>query len=114
MIDMIKIGTYLLAFVGFDMLSGVIKAFCKGEYKSSLLRLGIWRKTSLLILYIVACLFDCCMLYLGYGFEIAHIPIAGVLIFMEITSIVENVAIVNPDIVPDVILSMMGMKKNDS
>ena len=111
MMDMIKIGSYLLAFVGFDVLSGIVKAFCLGEYKSSILRQGIWRKISLLILYIVSCIFDRSVVYLGYGGELLHIPIAGLLVFMETTSVVENVAKINPDIVPDTILNMMGMKK---
>ena len=89
-----------------DWLTGNIKAHVKNDYKSSVMRTGLWHKASELLIMITACGFELGIEELSKYYESPEIgKITGVItagfifvyiVLMEIISIFENYAEINP------------------
>lgn len=88
-------------FILFDLITGLIKAFKENNFESSIMRQGLFHKCGSLL----------CVVF-GFGVDKAQevmdlgvsIPVASAICayitLMEIGSIIENISIINPDIVP--------------
>ena len=94
------------AFILMDFITGIIKAFSSKSYNSSLMREGLFHKAGSLLVIVFGALVDYAQGFMDLGISI---PIASSLCIyiclMEIGSIIENVCVINPRIIPDKIQS---------
>jgi phage-related holin len=95
------------AFIALDVLSGIAKAIKKKEWNSTIMREGLFHKMGFILIIGLAVLCDYGQRYLNIGF---NIPItAGVCVYVittEIGSVIENVAVLNPSIIPSKLKSI--------
>lgn len=90
----------VFAAIAADYITGIVKAMYKHEYKSCVMREGLYHKAAELFAVVV-------MYYIEYGLPIAGITIAfpfvsvitGYIIIMELGSIIENIGEINPDLI---------------
>lgn len=97
MILFILVGSFILL----DLVSGVLKAFKKKEYNSSIMRQGLFHKAGSIAIVGFGVLVDYAQGYLNLGISIPLTStICIYIIVMEIGSIIENLCEVNPEIIP--------------
>lgn len=102
-------------FIVLDFVSGMLKAVALKVFSSTKMREGLFHKVALML----------CML-LGYGVDIAqaymelgfNVPISAsicvYIVLMEVSSIVENICTINPELMPDAVKGIFaGQKKED-
>lgn len=95
---------YLLSggFILMDLLTGLVKAFKEKAYNSSIMREGLYHKFGSIITIVFGSLIDYTQRYVDIGVTIpVASAICGYIILMEIGSIIENVCVINPDIMPE-------------
>lgn len=109
-----------------DWLTGNIKAHIKNDYKSSIMRKGLLHKASELLIMITACGFEFGIEKLSQQYEneifaeITGIITAGFIfvyiVFMEIISIFENYAEINPQAqwATKIIKKLRNSRENDN
>lgn len=94
------------AFIVLDFVTGLIKAFKNKEFTSSVMREGLFHKAGSILIIAFGALVDYGQSFMDLG---VTIPLASTLCvyisLMEIGSIIENVCIINPGIIPDKIQS---------
>lgn len=86
--------------IAMDYLSGIAAAASRGDIQSSKMREGLWHKLGEVVAILLAYLVAEEGHYIGLPYQI-DLLIPAVLIWisvMEITSILENLAILNPDL----------------
>lgn len=89
----------VLFFSSTDYLTGVIKASIQGNLSSKRMREGLGHKLAYLILTLVAWFIDTLNTHLSLGFPINILTCtASGVCLIELTSIIENIAIINPDL----------------
>lgn len=89
------------AFIILDFITGVIKAFKKKEFTSSMMREGLFHKIGSIVVIVFAGLVDYAQGFMDLGITIPLTSTVCVYItLMEIGSIIENVCIINPSIIP--------------
>lgn len=89
----------VLAFIGFDILTGLIKALAKDGINSTVLRKGMYHKLSEILTVFGAGLLQHGAEYIQLGVEIpALIGVASYICIMELVSIIENLAVLNPSL----------------
>lgn len=85
------------SFICFDVLTGLLKAGKKRKINSSVLRKGLFNKTSEILTVVGSGLLEYTTKYIGFE---NPIPLLGVtatyICVMELTSIIENLCAVNP------------------
>ena len=89
------------AFILFDMVTGLIKAFMKKEYTSTVMREGLFHKCGSILCVCFGVLVDYAQTIVDIG---ATVPVAAsvcAFILMEAGSIIENVSEINPEIIPE-------------
>lgn len=90
------------AFILLDMITGLIKAFKEKKYTSSVMREGLFHKSGSLLCIIFGALVDYAQTFLDLGISVpVALSICAYICLMEIGSIIENVATINPQILPD-------------
>ena len=98
-----------LAFIVLDFVTGFIKALATASFKSAKMREGLFHKVGLLLCMILGWLVDFSQGYLELGISLPVAEAICVYIcIMEITSIIENVCRINPDILPDKLTALFG------
>ena len=109
-----------------DWLTGNIKAHIKNDYKSSVMRAGLLHKASELLIMITACGFELGIEELGKYYENSEIgEMTGLItagfifiyiVFMEIISIFENYAEINPQAqwATRIIKKLRNSRENDN
>ena len=109
-----------------DWLTGNIKAHIKNDYKSSVMRAGLLHKASELLIMITACGFELGIEELGKYYENSEISemtglitagfIFVYIVFMEIISIFENYAEINPQAqwATRIIKKLRNSRENDN
>lgn len=89
-------------FILLDLITGLIKAFKKKEYTSSIMREGLFHKVGSILIVCFGVLVDYAQTFLDLGI---NVPIATsvcvYIVLMEIGSIIENICTINPDILPE-------------
>lgn len=103
----------VLVFILLDVVTGLVSAFKNGEYSSTKMREGIFHKAAIIIVMVAAAAVELFVLHvpsLGFSVPIL-VPVCVLLTFMEITSILENVVIINPDLAGNKVLDLF--KKED-
>lgn len=100
-------------FIIMDLLTGIIKAFKKQEYNSSIMREGLYHKAGSVLCIVLGVLADYAQTLVDLGVNIPlAVTICGYIILMEIGSIIENISIINPDIMPDKVKSYFAKLAN--
>lgn len=90
----------VFAAIAADYITGIAKALYKHEYKSCVMREGLYHKAAEVFSVVVT-------YYMEYGLPMAGITIAfpfvsvmtGYIIIMELSSIIENIGEINPDLI---------------
>lgn len=89
----------VFAFIAFDILTGLIKALAKDGLNSTILRKGLYHKLSEILTVIGAGLLQYGADYIQLGVDIpALIGVASYICIMELVSIIENLAMLNPSL----------------
>lgn len=97
------------AFILLDFITGLIKAFKKKEYTSSLMREGLYHKVGSILVIVFASLVDYAQGYIDIGVTIPlTITVCSYICLMEIGSIIENVCLINPAIMPEKLQSFFS------
>lgn len=88
-------------FIVLDFLTGIVKAVAKKEYSSSIMREGLVHKSGAILCVGLGALCEYAVKYIDLG---VNVPIASAIctyiILMEIGSVIENIGIINPSIIP--------------
>lgn len=96
-----------LVFNGLDLVTGIVTAVKDKDIQSSKLRDGLFKKVGFLFCYFVAWLIDTEGSLIGFNFSVSLLPI--IILYActtELVSILENISKINPDILPDKLMSM--------
>lgn len=113
-----------LVFVVLDIVSGLGKAVATHDFKTSVMRQGLIHKMGSVLAILLFVLIDIFQHYIdlsrafsdalgadGLRLNINLTPwVCGYIILMEVMSIIENICVINPDIVPARLLNILGIK----
>lgn len=103
-----------LIFNAIDIISGVISAVKNKSLESSKLRDGLFKKIGFIICYLVAWLIDTQGYRIGFNVGVDVLPIIILYVCTtELVSIIENICNINPDILPDKLLEIFKLNKNE-
>lgn len=105
----------VLAAIVLDVISGVIKAGATNTMSSAVMRSGLWHKSSLIFLELVAFLAGFAPQYiegLPQQLSAIYIAISCYICLMELVSILENIAKANPQISGGKLFSFFGISEN--
>lgn len=90
------------AFILLDLITGVVKAFKEKNWCSTVMREGLFHKIGSLLTIVFGVMVDYAQTFVDIGVTIPmSSAICSYIIIMEIGSIIENVCIINPEILPD-------------
>ncbi|MCD8342520.1 MAG: phage holin family protein [Clostridiales bacterium] len=109
--------TYLItgAFIALDFITGLIQALATKTFSSSIMREGLYHKIGLLLVILLGVLVDYAQGWLELGLSV---PVAGAvcayIVIMEIGSSLENICKINPDLMPDKLTALFGVKGGDN
>ena len=97
------------AFIVLDFATGLTKAFATKTFTSTKMREGLFHKVGLILCMILGFLVDYAQGYVDLGLSV---PVAAAvcvyICLMEVTSIIENICKINPDILPDKLAALFG------
>ena len=103
------------AFIALDFLTGIVKAFATNSFSSTRMREGLFHKVGLILCMILGGLVDFAQGHLDLG---VAVPVAAAICvyicLMEITSIIENVCKINPQIMPGKLAALFGGLKREN
>lgn len=105
-----------LCFMGFDVITGVVKALKNKCLNSTRAREGMYKKFSFLMFIAFGYVLDFAMNYVDIGVKIpAAASICTLVILTEGISILENIGEINPDMVKMIapFLSALNGKKDE-
>lgn len=95
----IKAGAIILMFIAFDIITGLLKAFATQSYESSVMRQGLYHKLGEILAFIFGVACDILFPYIGVKIPVSLAGAICVYVaFMEVGSVVENIAAINPDL----------------
>lgn len=101
------------AFIALDFITGLIKAFASNTFTSTKMRQGLFHKVGLILCMILGILVDYAQGYIDLGVTLpVAAAICAYICLMEITSIIENVCKINPDILPEKLTGLFGGLKS--
>lgn len=104
-----------LIFNGLDLLTGVLGAIKNHDIQSSKLRDGVFKKVGFIICYALALIIDVYGSNIGLNIGVKILPIiVAYIIFTECVSIIENISIINPDLLPEKLLELFHLTNKDS
>lgn len=90
------------AFIVLDMITGLAKALKEKNYSSSVMREGLFHKVGSILCVTFATLIDYAQAFIDLGVNVpVTTGVCGYIVLMEIGSIIENVCVINPEIMPD-------------
>lgn len=90
------------AFILLDLVTGAVKAFKEKNWSSSVMREGLFHKIGSVLTIVFGIMVDYAQSFVDIGVTIPMASaICAYIILMEIGSIIENVCIINPEILPD-------------
>lgn len=101
----------LLSLHAIDIAVGIVAATREKELQSAKLRDGLFKKVGFIVCYCVAYLVDEHAIDVGVAMDVAISPVlAAYVFFTELVSILENIARINPTLLPDRLLEMFHVK----
>lgn len=102
----------VLLFIVLDVISGFAKAVKNREVSSEKMRLGAWHKSGFLLVIVFAYTCEYALNYVELGFQAPIVvPVCVFLILTEITSFLENVKELVPELADNKFMGLFG--KND-
>ena len=110
---------YLITFyfIVMDFFTGLLKAFATGTFSSKIMRKGLFHKASLLSVMALGWLVEYAQRFVDLGIGMT-VPVGGAacgyIILMEIGSSLENLCETNPEIMPDKLCKMFGVKMHEN
>lgn len=108
----------VIVFIILDIITGLVKAFYNNSYSSSEMGKGGLRKIGIFLAVVLCYIVELCLPYLNITINIPITVIAAAyLTFMEITSIIENLSALNPnikDFLESIINKIKGGSKDES
>lgn len=112
--ELIVIGiTFLLALI--DYLTGIVNAVMHGELSSKKMRKGLGHKFAYLMIICVALIVEYGSGYIDLGIKLPlFAPVCAGICLIEITSIMENCAKINPELSKSNILDIFKVDKKES
>ena len=107
---------FALAFIFLDVATGYAQAVANKTVSSDVLRRGFWHKLALVFAMLAAGLADMtATIELDLGFSLPIFTSAcGYVIVMELTSILENIKRMNPNIADSGLLSLFKIRGDDA
>ena len=103
------------AFIALDFITGMIKAIASSDFKSSMMRQGLFHKAGELLCIMLGVLVQYAEGFLDLG---VNLPVAGAIctyiVLMEIGSAIENIGAINPELVPAKLRKIIGVKGSDT
>lgn len=97
-----------LIFIVLDFASGIVKALKNKNVSSQVLREGLFHKMAYIILVVLAVLIEQAEGLVIDSTIPVVIPACAYIVFTEITSILENVTQINPEILPEKLASIFA------
>jgi toxin secretion/phage lysis holin len=98
-------------FMVFDIITGLLQAIENKTYKSSKMRVGLWHKISFVLIIALAFGLEFAQGFIDLGFTIPLvIPVCAYICMNEIGSIIENIALLNPKLVPAKLRELLNIK----
>lgn len=92
-----------------DVVTGLVKAFKEKAYTSTVMREGLYHKCGYILCVMLASMVDYSQGYLDLGVNVPLLEvICGYIVLNEIGSITENLALINPELLPDKLKSYFG------
>lgn len=109
--ELIVIGiVFLLVLI--DYITGVVNAIMHGELSSERMRQGLGHKFAYLAIICVALIVEYGSDYINLGIELpVFIPVCAGICLIEITSIMENCAKINPELSGSNILNIFNIER---
>lgn len=99
----------MFAFIALDFITGLFKALATQTFTSSKMRTGLFRKVGLILCVILGVLVDFAQGYLDLGITVpVSAAICAYICIMEISSILENVCAINPNLLPGRLTALFG------
>lgn len=96
---MIKCIVAVAVFICFDIITGLMSALKKGNFKSSTMRKGLVAKTGEIFAVLLFTTIEKVLPFIGITITIPLVPAITVyIIIMEIGSIIENIGKINPTV----------------
>lgn len=96
----------------FDYASGLLKAIMQHDVSSTKMRDGLWHKCGFVLVMALAEIIEHAQVYLDLGYTVPLVVPAGVYIALtEISSILENLSEINPEIAGSPLLQLFRTKK---
>lgn len=103
-----------LVFNATDLVTGIILAVKENNIQSSKLRDGIFKKVGFLICYFLAWIIDGYGVYVGFSIPVDVLPcIVSLVCLTEIVSIIENICKINSDLIPEKLMNIFNITKED-
>lgn len=101
-----------LMLMALDILSGVCKAIASNSLSSSVMREGLWHKAGFIGILVLATVIDIGETHVSLGFDIPVLgPTAIYICLTEVTSIVENLGELSPELRTSGILKIFSQDK---
>lgn len=89
-------------FIILDFVTGLIKAFKQKTFESSVMREGLFHKSALVIVVLLATIMQTASGYLELGITVPLVaPVCAYICLMEFGSIIENLGEINPNLIPE-------------
>lgn len=107
---------FVLALMLGDVISGCAGAIKEGELSSSVFREGLWKKLGSCMVLLLAEAVEHWGIYVGFDEAICTalgLGICGLLAFMEVTSILENACMLNPELPIRRVFALFGVEEGD-
>lgn len=99
----------LSAFIGLDILTGVIGAIANGALDSSKMRSGLFHKTAFYGAFALAVALEFTAHSIDLGIEIpATSTVVAYIVATEVVSIIENLCIINPELKNNKFFALFG------
>ena len=94
------------AFILMDLVTGIVKALMKKEFTSTIMRQGLFHKAGSILCILLGVLTDYAQGFLDLGVTVpVTLAICAYICLMEIGSIIENICAINPEIMPQKLMS---------
>lgn len=108
----VKMAIIVASFILADILTGLIAAVRNGEYKSSVMRVGLWSKLGEVAAILLSVLCEWALPIMNVDIQLPIFEgVSGYICIMELGSCVENITKISPEL-KTVLGRYLGIYKN--
>jgi phage-related holin len=102
----------VLALIVLDYATGLIKAIVSKNVSSRIMRVGMWHKFAYILTVSMAELLEWLNQHVDLGYVIPLVPlVCGGIVLIEVSSIIENLGEINPELKDSSILQLFNINK---